>query len=64
MNQELKQRAIIHKMQSCLPYEDKARQLDLFYDTCADWYGTCQRCMRVLRGSRAELKAHVCGSES
>ena len=30
----------------------------------AIWYTTCRRCKEKLRGTQAELRAHICGTSS
>ncbi len=29
-----------------------------------DWYGTCRKCKKRLRGTQAELMEHKCGEQT
>jgi hypothetical protein len=41
---------------------DKAKKLETFHMTVSDWYVTCPRCMKQLRGTLEQVKEHTCGS--
>lgn len=65
MSDAYKQAAIEAALQRRVGMTEEASvKLNTFLASQADWWAKCPKCAATLKGTPAQLKEHVCGTES